>query len=129
MDAQGAVYRDSIRYYKTAVQITNMRLAGAIAPGMDVSRAQAQLYATQAQETDIRTQRDVMEHAIAALVNQAPASFHIAPVDTLNFAQGPLPVALPSTLLERRPDIAAAERRMAQANRAIGVSRAAFYRM
>ena len=127
LDAQDAVYRDSIRYYKTAVQITNMRLAGAIAPGMDVSRAEAQLYTTQAQETDIRTQRDVMEHAIAALVNQAPATFHIAPVQGLNFAQGALPVALPSTLLERRPDIAAAERRMAQANRAIGVSRAAFY--
>jgi NodT family efflux transporter outer membrane factor (OMF) lipoprotein len=127
LDVQDAVYQDSVRYYKTAVQITNMRLAGAIAPGMDVSRAEAQLYATQAQETDIRTQRDVMEHAIAVLVNQTPATFHIAPVSTLTFAQGPLPVALPSTLLERRPDIAAAERRMAQANRAIGVSRAAFY--
>ena len=127
LDAQDAVYKDSIRYYQTAVQVTRMRLAGAIAPGMDVSRAEAQLYTTQAQETDIRTQRDVMEHAIAVLVNQAPASFHIAPVTKLTFADKEPPVALPSTLLERRPDIAAAERRMAQANRAIGVSRAAFY--
>lgn len=126
-DAQSAVYRDSIRYYQTAVQVTKMRLAGAIAPGMDVSRAEAQLYATQAQETEIQTQREVVEHAIAVLVNQAPSSFHIAPTTRLNFAATMPPVALPATLLERRPDIAAAERRMAQANRAIGVSRAAFY--
>lgn len=127
LDAQAAVYKDSIRYYQTAVQVTKMRLAGAIAPGMDVSRAEAQLYTTQAQETEIETQREVMEHAIAVLVNQAPASFHIAPTTHLNFADAQPPVALPTTLLERRPDIAAAERRMAQANRAIGVSRAAFY--
>lgn len=127
LDAQDAVYRDSIRYYQTAVQVTKMRLAGAIAPGMDVSRAETQLYTTQAQETEVRAQRDVMEHAIAVLVNQAPASFHIAPVTRLGFAEAQPPVALPSTLLERRPDIAEAERRMAQANRAIGVSRAAFY--
>ncbi|GAN66994.1 MAG: efflux transporter outer membrane subunit [Acetobacter orientalis] len=127
LDAQSAVYRDSIRYYQTAVQVTKMRLAGAIAPGMDVSRAEAQLYTTQAQETDIQTQREVMEHAIAVLVNQAPATFHIAPTTRLNFTEIQPPVALPATLLERRPDIAASERRMAQANRAIGVSRAAFY--
>lgn len=127
LDAQDAVYRDSIRYYQTAVQVTKMRLAGAIAPGMDVSRAETQLYTTQAQETEVRAQRDVMEHAIAVLVNEAPASFHIAPVTRLSFAEIQPPVALPSTLLERRPDIAEAERRMAQANRAIGVSRAAFY--
>lgn len=95
LDAQDAVYKDSIRYYQTAVQVTRMRLAGAIAPGMDVSRAEAQLYTTQAQETDIHTQRDVMEHAIAVLVNQAPASFHIAPVTKLTFADKEPPVALP----------------------------------
>ncbi|MFT9257836.1 MAG: efflux transporter outer membrane subunit [Acetobacter sp.] len=127
LDAQDAVYRDSIRSYQAAVEITQLRLSGAIAPGMDVSRAQTQLYTTQAQETDIRTRRDVMEHAIAVLVNQAPATFHIAPVTALSFTTVYPPTVLPSTLLERRPDIAAAERRMAQANRAIGVSRAAFY--
>lgn len=127
LDAQAAVYRSAIRYYQAAVEVTKLRLSGAIAPGMDVSRAEAQLYATQAQETDIKSQRDVMEHTIAVLVNQAPASFHIAPVDSLPFQVSTPPLVLPSTLLERRPDIAMAERRMAQANRAIGVSRAAFY--
>ncbi|NHO31471.1 efflux transporter outer membrane subunit [Acetobacter sp. LMG 1636] len=128
-DAQDAVYRDSIRYYQLAVQITQMRLQGAISAGIDVSRAEAQLYATQAAETDIRARRDVMEHALAVLVNAAPASFHIAPlkVDDLSFPDVRPSAGLPSTLLERRPDIAASERAMAQANRAIGVSRAAFY--
>ncbi|MCH4090745.1 efflux transporter outer membrane subunit [Acetobacter sp.] len=127
LDAQDAVYRDSIRYYELAVQITHMRLAGAIAAGLDVSRAEAQLASTQAEETDIRARRDVMEHAIAVLVNMAPASFHITPRDRIALADIRPAVGLPSTLLERRPDIAASERAMAQANRAIGVSRAAFY--
>lgn len=126
-DAQDAVYRDSIRYYRLAVQITQMRLAGSIAAGLDVSRAETQLHSTEAAETDILARRDVMEHAIAALVNVAPAAFHIAPVQALAFRDVRPSAGLPSALLERRPDIAAAEREMAQANRAIGVSRAAFY--
>lgn len=127
LDVQDAVYRDSIGYYKTAVQITKLRLVGSIAPGMDVSRAETQLFTTQAQETDILTQREIVEHAIAVLVNKAPATFHIAPVNKFAFADVEPPVALPATLLERRPDVASAERGMAQANRAIGISRAAFY--
>lgn len=129
LDAQDAVYRDSIRYYQVAVQITRMRLQGAISAGLDVSRAEAQLYATQAKETENRAQRDVTEHALAVLVNQTPASFHIEPrpAEVLNFPEVRPSAGLPSSLLERRPDIAAAEREMAQANRAIGVSRAAFY--
>lgn len=126
-DAQDAVYRDSIRYYTLAVHITRLRLAGAIAAGLDVSRAETQLASTQALETDIHASRDVMEHALAILVNQAPASFHIAPRDRIDLTDVQPSAGLPSTLLERRPDIAAAERAMAQANRAIGVSRAAFY--
>lgn len=127
LDAQDAVYRDSIRYYELAVQITHMRLAGAISAGIDVSRAQAQLASTQAQETDLKARRDVMEHAIAVLVNTAPAAFHIAPRDDLGVADVHPSPMLPSVLLERRPDIAVAEREMAQANRAVGISRAAFY--
>ncbi|WP_342628252.1 efflux transporter outer membrane subunit [Nguyenibacter vanlangensis] len=127
LDAQDAVYRDSIRTYGLAVQITRMRQAGAIAAGLDVSRAQNQLYATQAQETDLQARRAVLEHAIAVLVNAAPAAFHIQPEQALHFPEVAVPLLLPSALLERRPDVAAAEREMAQANRAIGVSRAAFY--
>ncbi|WP_408885613.1 efflux transporter outer membrane subunit [Komagataeibacter xylinus] len=127
MDAQHAVYLDSIRYYQTAVQITKMRQAGAIAAGIDVSRAQTQLSSTQAADTDLQAHRAVMEHAIAILCNVAPSSFHIAPRAQISFPKVKTPVGLPSTLLERRPDIASAERHMAAANRAIGISRAAFY--
>ncbi|MBL7240174.1 efflux transporter outer membrane subunit [Komagataeibacter rhaeticus] len=127
MDAQHAVYRDSIRYYQTAVQITHMRQAGAIAAGIDVSRAQTQLSSTQAADTDLQAHRSVMEHAIAILVNVSPSLFHIAPRAQISFPKVPMPVGIPATLLERRPDIASAERHMAAANRAIGVSRAAFY--
>lgn len=127
MDAQHAVYRDSIRYYQTAVQITHMRQAGAIAAGIDVTRAQTQLSSTQAADTDLQAHRSVMEHAIAILVNVSPSLFHIAPRAQITFPKVPMPVGLPATLLERRPDIASAERHMAAANRAIGVSRAAFY--
>ncbi|MFT8420018.1 MAG: efflux transporter outer membrane subunit [Gluconacetobacter sp.] len=127
LDAQDAVYRDSIRTYKLAVQITQMRQAGAIAAGLDVSRAENQLYATEAQETDLLARRAVLEHAIAAFVGVAPAAFHLEPENQMRFPDVAVPMLLPSALLERRPDVAAAEREMAQANRAIGVSRAAFY--
>jgi len=127
LDAQHAVYQDSIAYYKIAVQVTQMRQAGAIAAGLDVSRAQNQLFATEAADTDIMAQRAVLEHAIAVLVNVAPADFHLAPVAVLPSAHIAIASGLPSRLLERRPDIASAERQVAQANRAIGVSRAAFY--
>ncbi|MEZ7135474.1 MULTISPECIES: efflux transporter outer membrane subunit [Komagataeibacter] len=127
MDAQHAVYLDSIRYYQTAVQITKMRQAGAIAAGIDVSRAQTQLSSTQAADTDLQARRAVMEHAIAILANVAPSDFHITPRSQISFPKVPAPVGIPATLLERRPDIASAERHMAAANRAIGVSRAAFY--
>ncbi|WEQ52340.1 efflux transporter outer membrane subunit [Komagataeibacter oboediens] len=127
MDAQHAVYLDSIRYYETAVKITKMRQAGAIAAGIDVSRAQTQLSSTQASDTDLQARRAVMEHAIAILVNVTPTSFHIQPRAQITFPKVATPVGIPATLLERRPDIASAERHMAAANRAIGVSRAAFY--
>ena len=68
-----------------------------------------------------------MEHAIAILVNVTPPSFHIQPRNQLPFPKVATPVGIPATLLERRPDIASAERHMAAANRAIGVSRAAFF--
>ncbi len=75
----------------------------------------------------IQGQRQVTEQAIAILLNMAPASFKIEPVDELRVANFAIPRTIPSTLLERRPDIAGMERRMAQANRAIGIARAAFY--
>ncbi|AQS89340.1 secretion system type I outer membrane efflux pump lipoprotein NodT [Neoasaia chiangmaiensis NBRC 101099] len=129
LDAQIAVYADSIRYYQTAVQITKLRQSGAIAAGLDVSRAEDQLYSTMASQSNAVAQRQVLEHAIAVLTNTVPAAFHVVPETSQNMRFGNVYVAagLPSQLLERRPDVAAAERNMAAASRAIGVSRAAFY--
>lgn len=129
LDAQYAVYDDSISYYQTAVKITRLRQAGAIAAGLDVSRAENQLFATMAAQSNVRAQRQVLEHAIAVMVNTVPGSFHITPAKgpSLPYATLRIPAGLPSQLLERRPDIASAERNLAANSRAIGVARAAFY--
>lgn len=126
-DAQIAIYKQSIGYYQKALQITQNQLLNQAAPRLDVARAQAQLYSTQASELDIEAAREVTEHAIAVLTNAAPSSFHIAPTQVMGFSQPHIPTGLPSELLQRRPDIASAERNMAQANREIGIARAAFY--
>ncbi|MBO1326715.1 efflux transporter outer membrane subunit [Acetobacter sp. TBRC 12305] len=127
LDAQMAIYQQSISYYEQALHVTQTRLSNMDATGIDVARAQNQLYMTQAHQLEVQAQRDVMEHAIAVLVNEQPSTFHIVPADTLNNAEPLVPAGVPSELLERRPDIAAAEREMAQANRSIGIARAAFY--
>jgi len=126
-DAQDAIYRQSIAYYQNAVTVTQTQLANQAAPRLDLARAQNRLYVTQAAELDLQAERQVTEHAIAILTNSAPSSFHIAPVDHMVFTRVSIPTGVPSTLLQRRPDIAMAERDMATANRQIGVSRAAFY--
>jgi NodT family efflux transporter outer membrane factor (OMF) lipoprotein len=101
--------------------------AGAIASALDVARVESLLFSTETQLAQIQGQRQVTEQAIAILLNMAPASFKIEPVGELRVAQFTIPQTIPSTLLERRPDIAGMERQMAQANRAIGIARAAFY--
>jgi len=127
LDVQDAIYRQSIASYKDAVSITQIRLNGDIAPRSDVTRAQNQLSGTEAQEINLRMERSLLEHAIAILTNQAPTGFHIAPRDTFGVRLPTIPIGVPSTLLQRRPDIASAERHMAAANTAIGISKAAFY--
>lgn len=129
LDAQLGVYADSIRYFRAAVEITRLRQGGAIGAGLDVSRSENQLYAAEASQSRLLAQRQVEEHAIAVLLNTAPASFHIEPLNDshMHFGVAKIDAGLPSSLLERRPDIAMSEREMAAAARAIGVSRAAFY--
>ncbi|MDE1178196.1 MAG: efflux transporter outer membrane subunit [Edaphobacter sp.] len=127
LDVQDAVYRQSIASYKNAVNITQLRLNGDIAPRSDVTRAQNQLSSTEAQEINLRMERSLLEHAIAILINQTPTNFHIAPEDTFHLHLPSIPIGVPSTLLQRRPDIASAERHMAASNTAIGISKAAFY--
>jgi NodT family efflux transporter outer membrane factor (OMF) lipoprotein len=97
-----------------------------IASGVDVAQAQTQLETTETQATDLGVQRTQLEHAIAVLTGRPPAhlTLEVAP---LNTTPPPVPIALPSELVERRPDVAAAERQMAAANAQIGVAEAAFF--
>jgi NodT family efflux transporter outer membrane factor (OMF) lipoprotein len=127
IDAQNAIYRQSIDYYKRSLEVVNVKFEGNIASALDVARAQFQLVRTEARQLGLQAEREVVEHAIAILVNRAPASFSIEPVDTLSVGELAVPEVLPSTLLERRPDVAAMERQVAQANRQIGIARAAFF--
>jgi NodT family efflux transporter outer membrane factor (OMF) lipoprotein len=126
-DAQSAIYKQSIDLYRSSLKLVKAQFAGAIASALDVARVESLLFSTETKYAQIQGQRQVTEQAIAILVNQAPASFKIAPIDDLRLANFTVPRSIPSTLLERRPDIAGMERRMAEANRAIGIARAAFF--
>ncbi len=127
LDGQDAVYRQSIGFYQQAVRITTLRERGLIASGLDVARAENQLASAQALASGTQGQRAVLQHAIAVLTGVTPSAFRIAPVADAVLRIPTVPVGVPSALLQRRPDIAGAEREMAAANAAIGVSRAAFY--
>jgi multidrug efflux system outer membrane protein len=127
LDRQLAVYRASIRYYDQAVGITMQRLQGSIGAGLDVARARGQVATTQALLNGALGSRAVLQHAIAVLVNANPSTLSIPEDPAERLAAPVVPVSVPSSLLQRRPDIAAAERQMASANAEIGVSRAAFY--
>jgi multidrug efflux system outer membrane protein len=126
-DAQLEVLRESIVAYQKAVEVARLRSEGKIASGLDFARALSQLDTAQAEETEMKLQRDLMQHAVAVLANAMPSSFSIAPVNVFSLTPPPVPAGVPSQLLQRRPDIASAERQMAAANAEIGVSRAAFY--
>lgn len=126
-DAQSAIYKQSIDLYRSSLKLVNAQFAGAIASALDVARVESLLFSTETKYAQIQGQRQVTEQAIAILLNAAPASFKLDPIDDLRVASFTIPRSLPSTLLERRPDIAGMERRMAEANRAIGIARAAFF--
>lgn len=127
LDAQAAIYTQSIELYRTSLDIINAQFVVGIASALDVARVESLLFSTQTKQNQVQGQRQVTQNAIAVLLNVAPSSFTIEPVDELRMTKFAVPASLPSTLLERRPDIAAMERRMAQANRAIGIARAAFF--
>jgi len=125
-DAQQKLLDDTVAAYTDALQLTENRLNGGAAPESDVAQAQTQLETTRVQATDIAVQRAQFEHAIAVLIGQPPAQFSL-PAHPWQLDPPPVPASLPSELLQRRPDIAAAERRVAEANEQIGIAEAAFY--
>lgn len=125
-DAQRRLLEQTLAAYERSAQITRNRYEAGVAGRVDVAQAETQLKSTQAQLIDLGAQRAQLEHAIAVLVGKAPADFALKPTAALPVLPPP-PAALPSALLERRPDIGAAERRMAAANAQIGVARAAFF--
>jgi len=126
LDAQARVLENADAAYAQAVRVTQNRFAGKIASIIDVSRARNQLGAAQAQLSDIQARRALTEHAIAVLIGRQPAELVLPPADWALRLPDISP-GLPSELLERRPDVASAERQMAAANATIGVARAAFY--
>lgn len=125
-EAQQALLRQSLENNEKAVRITRNRFDAGVADRADVLAVESQWQATQAQAIDLRAQRAQLEHAVAMLIGKAPAQFSLPATGVLPQLPG-VPVALPATLLQRRPDIAAAERRVASANAQIGVAQAAFF--
>jgi NodT family efflux transporter outer membrane factor (OMF) lipoprotein len=125
-DRQERVLTSAAQAYAQGLALNEARFAGKIASGIDVARARTQLESARAALTDVAARRALSEHAVAVLVGKTPAQLSI-PVDAGAMDIPYVAPGLPSTLLERRPDVASAERQMAAANATIGVARAAFY--
>jgi NodT family efflux transporter outer membrane factor (OMF) lipoprotein len=125
-DALKQLLDSTVVAYQESLRLTNVLYQTGIASDESVAQAETQLETTQAQDTNIGIARSQFEHAIAVLVGQ-PASTFSVPVEPLKPNPPPIPFGVPSQLLERRPDIAASERSMAQANAQIGVATAAYY--
>ena len=128
-DAQETLLDSTITVYEQALKLVQDRYDGGVAPLSDVTQSQTQLQQARVQRTDLGVQRAQYEHAIAVLIGKPPAALTIAPTSLrLKTPDLPnVPGVLPTTLLERRPDIAAQERRMAAANESIGIAQAAYY--
>jgi NodT family efflux transporter outer membrane factor (OMF) lipoprotein len=125
-DAQVKLLDETIMAYTQALQLTQDRFEGGAAPESDVTQARTQLDTARVQQTDVGVMRAQYEHAIAILTGKPPADLTLSPAP-ITAAIPDIPGAVPSQLLERRPDIAAEERRMAAANEQIGIAKAAYY--
>lgn len=126
-DAQKTLLASTLAGYARALDIAQNRYSAGIAAKTDVLQAQTQLASAKADEAGLQRTRAQLEHAIAVLVGQAPGNFTLPAESEWKPSVPDVPVGVPSTLLQRRPDIAAAERRVASANEQIGVAKAAYY--
>jgi NodT family efflux transporter outer membrane factor (OMF) lipoprotein len=125
-DRDSAILDETVQAFTRALKLTEQRHDAGIAPGLDVSQAQTQLNAALSQAAQTLAQRALMEHAIAALLGVSASTFSLTPA-IVDIKLPQTPSGVPSTLLERRPDIAGAQRRMVAANANIGVARAAYF--
>ncbi len=126
LDAEEQLLNSTVTQYEQALELIQSRFAGGIASEVEVQQADTQLETTRAEAIDVGVTRAQFEHAVAILIGKPPAEFSLPPLP-LVAPPPPIPVSVPSALLERRPDIAAAERRVASANAQIGVAKAAYY--
>ena len=126
LDAETQLLNSTVAAYEKALELTQNRYSGGVVSQVDVAQAETQLETTRAQAIDLGVQRAQFEHAIAVLTGQPASTFAL---QTLPLSSTPpvVPVGLPSELLERRPDVAGNERRMAVANAEIGIARAAYF--
>ena len=125
-DAQRRLLADTVASYERSLELARNRLAAGVATRADVAQAEVQLKSAQAQRLEVGVARAQLEHAIALLTGRAPLALALAEAPTPAEVP-PVPVGVPSQLLERRPDVAAAERRVAAANAQVGVARAAWF--
>jgi NodT family efflux transporter outer membrane factor (OMF) lipoprotein len=126
LDRDSSILDETVQTYNRALGLTQQRHDAGIAPGLDVSQAQTQLDAARSQAAQTLAQRALMEHAIAALLGVSASTFSIKP-EIVDIKLPQIPTGVPSTLVQRRPDIAGAQRRMIAANANIGVARAAYF--
>jgi NodT family efflux transporter outer membrane factor (OMF) lipoprotein len=126
LDAEEKLLQDTVAQYQQAFQLNEDRYEGGLASEVEVEQARTILETTRAEMVDVGVARAQYEHAGAVLVGKTPAEFTLLPFP-LTTPPPPIPVGIPSTLLERRPDIAASERRVAAANAQVGLAKAAYY--
>jgi NodT family efflux transporter outer membrane factor (OMF) lipoprotein len=126
LDAEQKLLQDTVAQYQQALDLNEERYKGGLASEVEVEQARTILETTQAQLVDVGVARAQYEHATAVLVGKAPADFSLPPLP-LTTPPPPIPVGVPSELLERRPDIASAERQVASANAQVGLAKTAYY--